>query len=182
MPAALREVLTRRDQIAEIAPAPRPVEALLGHRRQRPEQGGRRRGADQAQRALLQVDGLRLHGGQEAHRPVVRAADPRVRRGPRGVDRRRRRQGSRHLPGPQGDADRRRQRRRRRASRPTSRSACPAVDPALGFVLSAMVGHLFGYEAALAIDASAHPLREAREAVEHLVGAGPVGRRGRRAG
>lgn len=46
----------------------------------------------------------------------------------------------------------------------------PAVDPALGFVLSAMVGHLFGYEAALAIDASAHPLREARETIEHLVG------------
>ncbi len=39
----------------------------------------------------------------------------------------------------------------------------PPVDPALGFVLSAMVGHLFGYEAALAIDASARPLREARE-------------------
>ena len=33
----------------------------------------------------------------------------------------------------------------------------PAVDPALGFVLSAMVGHLFGYEAALAIDGSARP-------------------------
>ena len=46
----------------------------------------------------------------------------------------------------------------------------PPVDPALGFVLSAMVGHLFGYEAALAIDASAHPLREARETVERLVG------------
>jgi len=46
----------------------------------------------------------------------------------------------------------------------------PAVDPALGFILSAMVGHLFGYEAALAIDASALPLREAREAVEQLVG------------
>ena len=46
----------------------------------------------------------------------------------------------------------------------------PPVDPALGFVLSAMVGHLFGYEAALAIDASAHPLREARETIEHLVG------------
>ena len=42
----------------------------------------------------------------------------------------------------------------------------PAVDPALGFVLSAMVGHLFGYEAALAIDGSARPLREAREAIE----------------
>ncbi len=46
----------------------------------------------------------------------------------------------------------------------------PAVDPALGFILSAMVGHLFGYEAALAIDASAHPLREARETIERLVG------------
>jgi glucosamine--fructose-6-phosphate aminotransferase (isomerizing) len=45
----------------------------------------------------------------------------------------------------------------------------PSVDPALGFVLSAMVGHLFGYEAALAIDGSARPLREAREAIEHAV-------------
>jgi glucosamine--fructose-6-phosphate aminotransferase (isomerizing) len=45
----------------------------------------------------------------------------------------------------------------------------PPVDPALGFVLSAMVGHLFGYEAALAIDGSARPLREAREAVERAV-------------
>jgi glucosamine--fructose-6-phosphate aminotransferase (isomerizing) len=42
----------------------------------------------------------------------------------------------------------------------------PPVDPALGFVLSAMVGHLFGYEAALAIDASALPMREARELIE----------------
>ncbi len=47
----------------------------------------------------------------------------------------------------------------------------PPVDPALGFVLSAMVGHLFGYEAALAIDASARPLREARETIERLVAA-----------
>jgi glucosamine--fructose-6-phosphate aminotransferase (isomerizing) len=45
----------------------------------------------------------------------------------------------------------------------------PAVHPALGFVLSAMAGHLFGYEAALAIDASAHPLREARAAIEAVV-------------
>ena len=45
----------------------------------------------------------------------------------------------------------------------------PPVDPALGFVLSAMVGHLFGYEAALAIDASALPLREAREMIEQAV-------------
>lgn len=48
----------------------------------------------------------------------------------------------------------------------------PVVDPALGFVLSAMVGHLFGYEAALAIDGSARPLREARESIERLVAAG----------
>ncbi len=45
----------------------------------------------------------------------------------------------------------------------------PVVDPALGFVLSAMVGHLFGYEAALAIDASALPLRETRELIERSV-------------
>jgi glutamine---fructose-6-phosphate transaminase (isomerizing) len=42
----------------------------------------------------------------------------------------------------------------------------PAIDTRLDFVLSAMVGHLFGYEAALAIDALARPLREARGAVE----------------
>ncbi len=42
----------------------------------------------------------------------------------------------------------------------------PAVDPDMAFVLSAMVGHLFGYEAALAIDAQARPLRQARAAIE----------------
>jgi len=51
----------------------------------------------------------------------------------------------------------------------------PAVDPALAFVLSAMVGHLFGYEAALAIDASARPLREAREVIEHALAAHEAG-------
>ncbi len=45
----------------------------------------------------------------------------------------------------------------------------PSVHPALAFVLSAMTGHLFGYEAALAIDASARPLREAREVIEHAL-------------
>jgi glutamine---fructose-6-phosphate transaminase (isomerizing) len=42
----------------------------------------------------------------------------------------------------------------------------PEVHPALAYVLSTMVGHLFGYEAALAIDAQALPLRKARAAVE----------------
>jgi len=48
----------------------------------------------------------------------------------------------------------------------------PAVHPALGFVLSTVAGHLFGYEAALAIDAQAVPLREARAAVEAAVSGG----------
>jgi glutamine---fructose-6-phosphate transaminase (isomerizing) len=51
----------------------------------------------------------------------------------------------------------------------------PAVDPALAFVLSAMVGHLFGYEAALAIDASARPLREARAVIEDALAASTDG-------
>ncbi|MGH9223479.1 MAG: SIS domain-containing protein [Acidimicrobiales bacterium] len=48
--------------------------------------------------------------------------------------------------------------------------AVPALEPALGFVLAAMVGHLFGYEAALAIDGQARPLREVRAAVEAVIG------------
>jgi glucosamine--fructose-6-phosphate aminotransferase (isomerizing) len=56
----------------------------------------------------------------------------------------------------------------------------PPVGAALGFVLSTMAGHLFGYEAALAIDAQARPLREIRAAVEKLVeeGQGMDGARG----
>ncbi len=40
------------------------------------------------------------------------------------------------------------------------------VHPDVDFVLATVAGHLFGYEAALAIDASARPLRECRAAVE----------------
>jgi glucosamine--fructose-6-phosphate aminotransferase (isomerizing) len=42
----------------------------------------------------------------------------------------------------------------------------PLVHRDLAFVLCTMAGHLFGYEAALAIDASARPLREARGSIE----------------
>jgi len=49
--------------------------------------------------------------------------------------------------------------------------AVPDVHPKLAFVLSTIVGHLFGYEAALAIDASARPLRQARGVIESYVGA-----------
>jgi glucosamine--fructose-6-phosphate aminotransferase (isomerizing) len=49
----------------------------------------------------------------------------------------------------------------------------PQVHPAFDFVLSAVAGHLFCYEAALAIDATARPLREARAAIE-VSATGPV--------
>jgi glucosamine--fructose-6-phosphate aminotransferase (isomerizing) len=45
----------------------------------------------------------------------------------------------------------------------------PVTHPKLAFVLGTVVGHLFGYEAALAIDAQAHPLREARAVLDDLV-------------
>jgi glucosamine--fructose-6-phosphate aminotransferase (isomerizing) len=51
----------------------------------------------------------------------------------------------------------------------------PPAHPALAFVLAAMAGHLFGYEAALSIDAQARPLREARAAVESVVSLGLTG-------
>ena len=46
----------------------------------------------------------------------------------------------------------------------------PETHPQLAFVLTAVAGHLFGYEAALAIDAQARPIREARAAIEDAVG------------
>jgi glucosamine--fructose-6-phosphate aminotransferase (isomerizing) len=54
--------------------------------------------------------------------------------------------------------------------------AVPACHPELAFVLAAMAGHIFGYEAALAIDAQARPLREARSVVESATrgGGAPV--------
>jgi glucosamine--fructose-6-phosphate aminotransferase (isomerizing) len=49
----------------------------------------------------------------------------------------------------------------------------PPVHPRLAFVLSTVVGHLFGYEAARAIDAQARPLREIRSAIERATAAAP---------
>ncbi len=50
----------------------------------------------------------------------------------------------------------------------------PATDPRVAFVLATMAGHLFGYEAALAIDAQALALREARVAIEEAAAEGLV--------
>ena len=51
----------------------------------------------------------------------------------------------------------------------------PVSDPAIAFVLSSMVGHLFGYEAALAIDELARPVRALREVIDHVVERGGDG-------
>ncbi len=51
----------------------------------------------------------------------------------------------------------------------------PRTHPRLAFILSAMAGHLFGYEAALAVDSLAQPLREARAAIETAVSKGVDG-------
>jgi len=45
----------------------------------------------------------------------------------------------------------------------------PVVHPAIDFVLSTMVGHLFGYDAALAIDAQARMLRSVRATVDDVI-------------
>ncbi|WP_419944322.1 SIS domain-containing protein [Candidatus Poriferisodalis sp.] len=47
----------------------------------------------------------------------------------------------------------------------------PAVHPAVDFLLATAAGHLYGYEAALTIDALADPLREMRAATESLLAA-----------
>ncbi len=51
----------------------------------------------------------------------------------------------------------------------------PACHPELAFVLTAMVGHLFGYEAALSIDSQAAPLREARSLLQAALAADGAG-------
>ena len=51
----------------------------------------------------------------------------------------------------------------------------PAVGPDMAFVLVTVAGHLFGYEAALAIDAGAEPLRRTRGAIEAALDAAPDG-------
>ena len=48
----------------------------------------------------------------------------------------------------------------------------PEVAPELSFVLATVVGHLFGYHAAIAIDDLARPLREIRTAVDDVAASG----------
>jgi glucosamine--fructose-6-phosphate aminotransferase (isomerizing) len=49
----------------------------------------------------------------------------------------------------------------------------PRTEPVLAFILSAMVGHLFGYEAALSIDAQARTLRGVRQVLDTVAGDDP---------
>ena len=50
----------------------------------------------------------------------------------------------------------------------------PETHEALAFILATMVGHLFGYEAALAIDAQATPLKEVRGGIESAIEGGAL--------
>ncbi|MYF96535.1 MAG: SIS domain-containing protein [Holophagales bacterium] len=52
----------------------------------------------------------------------------------------------------------------------------PEVPPELSFVLATVVGHLFGYHAALAIDDLARPLRAIRTALDDVVAGGKARR------
>ena len=122
MPDALEATMERRPAIAaaaqQLAPSKR-YWAVVGSGADQVAAAG---DPDQALGALLQVHRLRHHRGQEAHRPLVRAAHPRVRHRPVRLQRRRRGQGGGDLPGPQGHADRHRHRGRgalhRRAAGP----------------------------------------------------------------
>ncbi len=73
------------------------------------------------------------------------------------------------------------------AAFPSSAAAIevPEVAPELSFVLATVVGHLFGYHAALAIDDLARPLRAIRAAVDDVAAGGaarPAARLRERAG
>ena len=94
----------RRDRCDR--PTPRPFAALLDRRRQRHEPHRRQRAAHQALGALLPLDLVRHRRGQEAHRPVHRAAHPRVRSWIAGIQHRRRGQRGRVPPRPPRRADR----------------------------------------------------------------------------
>ena len=45
----------------------------------------------------------------------------------------------------------------------------PETNPKLSFILATMVGHLFGYEAALSIDSLALPFRQTRSEIENII-------------
>ena len=45
----------------------------------------------------------------------------------------------------------------------------PETHQRISFILATMVGHLFGYEAALSIDALALPFRQTRSAIESFI-------------
>ena len=163
---AMERVQAKRDEIADAARRFAPSKrywAVVGN-------GPNRVAAEEVRIKLSELCyksiAADVDRGQEAHRPLVRAADPRLRRRSARQHRRRRRPRRppifrAHKATPIVIADEGDERYSAAAT-----IAVPPVDPALGFVLSAMVGHLFGYEAALAIDGSARPLREAREAIE----------------
>ena len=164
LPEAMERVLAGSELVAEAARATAPSPrywAVVGS-------GTNRVAAAEIRIKLSELcykaDRLRHHRGQEAHRPVVGAADPGVRGGLTGAN--------------ADDVAKEVAIYRAHKAAPvviTSEGGrpftsalhvitVPTVHPSLAFVLSVMVGHLFGYHAARAIDAQARPLRQARAA------------------
>ena len=107
-----RGARTTRGDRRDRAPS-RAVAPLLDGGRQRSQPDRRQRAADQALGAVLPLDLVRHRRGQEAHRPVHRAVDPRVRGRARWLERRRRREGGRVPPRAPCRADRDHHARRR---------------------------------------------------------------------
>ena len=160
LPDAMEADARRRPAIAAAAQQLRAAEALLGHRRQR-------RQPHRGEELRIKLSELCYKAiacdATEDKKHIDLSSEPLIlvcAAGPAGLERRRRGQGGGDLPGPQGDADRHRHRGRgalrrrpagahRAGGRPRSSPSCCRT----------MVGHLFGYEAALAIDAQAVPLR-----------------------
>ena len=124
LPEAMRAVLAKRDEIADAArrfAPPKRYWAVVGN-------GPNRVAAEEVRIKLSELCyksiACDVDRGQEAHRPLVGAADPRLRRRAARQHRRRRGQGDGDLPGPQGNADRDRRRGRASATARRRRSPC----------------------------------------------------------
>ena len=160
---ALRDCRTRCARCSSVGPrsrcgaAPLAVAPFVGSGRQRHQPGRGRGDPDQALRALLQVDLVRHHRRQEAHRPLGRPMIVVCAAGLHGsnADDVGKEIGiyRAHKSAPIVIADEGEE----RFLAALETLSVPVVHPDLSFVLCTMVGHLFGYESALAIDATGAP-------------------------